>query len=93
MASHQETEFVLVGTKNDLEEKRAVSYEEAEIFARTHNMRFFETSSKEDVREIFHFLGASIYYKREAIGVNMDTGIKLNQRVFERKRCCFSLQN
>jgi small GTP-binding protein len=94
MGSHQQTEFVLVGTKNDLKEKRAVSYEEAKTFAHTHNMRFFETSSKEDVSEIFQFLGAAIYHKRDAIGVNTDTGIKLNQRLSEKKnRCCFSLQN
>jgi len=87
--ANKQTEIVLVGTKNDLEEKRAVSFEEAEAFARAHNIRFFETSSKKNVSKIFEYLATSIYHKRDAIGIDTDTGIKLNHRVPERKnQCC-----
>ena len=34
--------LILCGTKTDLEEKRVVSYEEAEEYAKINNMRFFE---------------------------------------------------
>jgi len=38
--------FVLVGNKTDLEEKRAVTYEEGADFAKEHEMIFIETSAK-----------------------------------------------
>lgn len=37
---------VLVGSKADLEEKRAISYEDARGFAESRNMQYFETSAK-----------------------------------------------
>lgn len=40
------TTIMLIGNKNDLESKRAVSYEEGEAFARTHGLFFMETSAK-----------------------------------------------
>lgn len=39
---------LLVGNKSDLEDKRAVSYEEAKAFADEHGMPFLETSAKDD---------------------------------------------
>ena len=36
----------LIGNKNDMENKRAVSYEEGNNFAKEHKMLFFETSAK-----------------------------------------------
>jgi Ras-related protein Rab-1A len=50
--------LILCGTKTDLEEKRVVSYEEAEEYAKTNNMRFFESSSKNNsnVKEIFELI-------------------------------------
>jgi Ras-related protein Rab-6A len=41
-----ETVFVLVGNKIDLESERQISYEEGEDFAQKNNMYFFETSAK-----------------------------------------------
>ncbi|KAK4530984.1 hypothetical protein CCYA_CCYA06G1841 [Cyanidiococcus yangmingshanensis] len=40
------TTVVLVGNKTDLEERRQVSYEEGETFARDHGLLFIETSAK-----------------------------------------------
>ena len=50
--------LILCGTKTDLEEKRVVSYEEAEEYAKINNMRFFESSSKNNsnVKEIFELI-------------------------------------
>ena len=39
--------YFLVGNKTDLEEKRAVSYEEGKNFAEEKEMQFFEVSAKE----------------------------------------------
>lgn len=36
----------LIGNKNDLEDKRTVSYERAKKYADEHNMKYFETSAK-----------------------------------------------
>ncbi|KAH0786171.1 small GTP-binding protein [Histomonas meleagridis] len=38
---------ILIGNKSDLEEKRKVTREEAEAFAKLHQMPYFETSAKE----------------------------------------------
>lgn len=38
--------LILVGNKLDLEQKRCVTYEEGEEFAKNHNMFFLETSAK-----------------------------------------------
>ena len=49
---------VLVGTKGDLTSERQVSTDEGWQLAHRYNVRFFETSSKEDfgVREAFDSL-------------------------------------
>ena len=38
--------LVLIGNKNDMEDKRAISYEEGNNFAKKNKMLFFETSAK-----------------------------------------------
>ena len=38
--------IILVGNKNDLADKRQVTKEEAEAFARKNDLIFFETSAK-----------------------------------------------
>ena len=47
--------IILVGNKNDLSEKREVSYEEGETFAQENELLFIETSAKteENVEECF----------------------------------------
>jgi Ras-related protein Rab-2A len=47
--------FLLVGNKNDLENRREVYYEEAEKFSKENKMFFIETSAKNfiNVDELF----------------------------------------
>lgn len=56
--------FVLVGNKVDQEKARAVSPEEAQKFARLHNMDYIETSAKtgHNVDEAFQLLASKIYH-------------------------------
>ena len=39
--SHEKVEIVLIGNKNDMKNKREVSYEEGEKFANSHGFMFF----------------------------------------------------
>ena len=54
---------LLVGNKTDLKQKRNVSYEEAQMVAKTLNMIYYETSAKNDenIHECFHALIKEIY--------------------------------
>ena len=55
--------LVLVGAKCDLENKRKVSYKEGKKFADEHDMKFYESSSKEriNIDEIFLDTAYDIY--------------------------------
>ena len=55
--------MVLVGNKNDLEERREVSYNEGSIFAQKNGMLFFECSAKtgNNVEQIFMESTREIY--------------------------------
>jgi len=74
--------MILVGNKSDLEDKRAVSFEEGQELAEKNNMLFFETSAKtgKNVEEIFYKSADEIinkiktnYYDLE----NEECGIKI----------------
>ena len=61
--------MVLVGNKVDLEDKREVSYEEGENFAKDNSMLFYETSAKngDNIENIF-------YDSTEIIAKKIDEG-------------------
>lgn len=40
---------ILIGNKCDMSDQRVVSYEEGENLAKEYNIRFFETSAKQDI--------------------------------------------
>jgi len=55
--------IALAGQKSDLEARREVSEEEAEAWAKKHDLPFLETSAKNDynVEKIFSKLAVDIY--------------------------------
>lgn len=54
---------LLVGNKNDLDEKRRISYDQAEELASEHNMNYVETSAKtsENVANAFTAVAKEIF--------------------------------
>ena len=90
----------LIGNKIDLEDKREVTFEEGENFAKENNLLFFETSAKNgnNINEIF-LESAKILMnkieKGEILIENNNTGIKIgnsenNEDMIIRKKegCC-----
>ena len=90
----------LIGNKIDLEDKREVTFEDGENFAKENNLLFFETSAKNgnNINEIF-LESAKILMnkieKGEILIENNNTGIKIgnsenNEDVVIRKKegCC-----
>ena len=88
----------LIGNKIDLEDKREVTFEDGENFAKENNLLFFETSAKNgnNINEIF-LESAKILMnkieKGEILIENNNTGIKIgnsenNEDVIIRKKGC-----
>eukprot|EP00350_Pseudokeronopsis_sp_OXSARD2_P011099 CAMPEP_0170557756 /NCGR_PEP_ID=MMETSP0211-20121228/29842_1 /TAXON_ID=311385 /ORGANISM="Pseudokeronopsis sp., Strain OXSARD2" /LENGTH=99 /DNA_ID=CAMNT_0010869059 /DNA_START=150 /DNA_END=449 /DNA_ORIENTATION=- len=55
----EKTKIMLIGNKYDLEEKRVISVEEAQDFAKKYDIEYMETSAKTsfNVYEAFKLLG------------------------------------
>ena len=78
---------ILIGNKCDLEEKRAVTYQEGKDFADSNGMKFIETSAKtcQQVNEAFETLA------QEIIKVNANKDKALNQEQKNQKK--YTLEN
>ena len=75
--------IILIGNKKDLEDKRQVSYEEGEAFAKENGLMFLETSAKTayNVVESFNLSAQCILNNIERTGVDptMNSNINLNK--------------
>ena len=73
---------ILIGNKKDLEDKRQVSYEEGEAFAKENGLMFLETSAKTayNVVESFNLSAECILNNITKNGVdpNINSNIKIN---------------
>ena len=73
---------ILIGNKKDLEEKRQVSYEEGEAFAKENGLMFLETSAKTayNVIESFNLSAQCILNNIERSGIDVTAnGVNLNK--------------
>ena len=73
---------ILIGNKKDLEDKRQVSYEEGEAFAKENGLMFLETSAKTayNVVESFNLSAECILNNIQKNGVDptVNSNVKLN---------------
>ena len=87
---------LLIGNKNDLEEKRQVTYNEGKEFSSINGMEFFETSAKTayKVQDAFDLLTKDIMKivtKEKNLGKKENKPIKLVQGAnlnIEKKKWC-----
>lgn len=88
---------ILVGNKNDLEDKRAVTKEEGEELAKRNGLMFLETSAKTNynVSEVFYQGAEKILENSDKLGLDSnipDNNIKLgdddDDEVKEKKKGC-----
>lgn len=75
------TILFLIGNKADLDASRDVTREEAEAFAKEHNLTFLETSAKtgDNVEEAFLQTAQNIYQKIQDGGIDLnlpDSGVQ-----------------
>ena len=86
---------LLIGNKNDLEDKRQVTFDEGKEFASINGMEFFETSAKTayKVQDAFELLTKDIIktvskdksFTKKEKPIKLDSGANLN---LEKKKCC-----
>ena len=95
---------ILIGNKKDLEDKRQVSYEEGEAFAKENGLMFLETSAKTayNVVESFNLSAECILNNIQKNGIDptVNSNVKLNNNNIspgginpgiegnEKKGCC-----
>ena len=94
--------IILIGNKKDLEDKRQVTYEEGEAFAKENGLMFLETSAKTafNVVEAFNLSAQSIlnHYKESGADPNSKSNINLKNDITspggisggpeQKKGCC-----
>ena len=91
--------FVLCGNKVDLKNKRQVSFDEAEKFAKVNNLSYVETSAitGEGIKKLFDIITHSFYDGGNNIAnesqikdkpIVLDTPLEKNNEVNSKKNCC-----
>ena len=89
----ENTKYIIVGNKKDLEEKREVKTEEGENLAKKNNVKFYETSAKNgtNVNEVFELLAKEIVADTEKLQTRNKRSsqvLKKRNTVVEKKSCC-----
>ena len=84
---------IIVGNKIDLEDKRQVTTEEGEEFAKNHGYNFFEVSAKtgKNVKEAFYDIFEQLYkiFEEEITGKKVKKPkLELKKETKKKKRCC-----
>ena len=89
----------LVGNKIDMEDKRVISFQEGEKYAKKNNINFFEVSAKsgKGVTELFNNVINGVMEKilkkneKEEIEdkVRLSTFLERNYKKEKNKKCCF----
>ena len=89
----------LVGNKNDMEDKRVISFQEGEKYAKKNDINFFEVSAKsgKGVTELFNNVINGVMEKilkkneKEEIEdkVRLSTFLEKNYKNEKNKKCCF----
>ncbi len=90
----KEKVIILIGNKIDMD-KRVVTHEEADDFAKSHKMKYFETSAKTgfQIKESFNQLYEDIYNLNKKLGKNENIEIMIeknendnNNKVKDKKK-------
>ena len=88
----ENSKCIIAGNKSDLEEKRQVKKEEGEQFASDHNLKFYETSAKDDknINIVFELLSNEIVNDEKTIKRNKRSSqvLKKKNAKVEKKNCC-----
>lgn len=83
-------EKILIGTKTDLSNYRAVSINEIQDFAKKINILYFETSAKtgENIDIVFHELSDLLIHETANIIDNGESNILLSNKKNCKSKCC-----
>ena len=88
----ENSKCIIAGNKSDLEEKRQVKKEEGEKFASDNNLKFYETSAKDDknINIVFELLSNEIVNDEKTIKRNKRSSqvLKKKNAKVEKKNCC-----
>ena len=92
--STKNIKIILIGNKSDLEDKREVTFQEGEEFAKNNGLIFFETSAKnfKNINEAFNKLTEEIYENIEIFEEEEKSKNSLNLQdvksiINEEKKC------
>ena len=89
--------LVLVGNKKDLNQNREISFEQADLFAKENNIKYFETSAEENIGidEVMNYIVSeciNIIKKRNEDAfresIQESNMVLSNFNVTKKKGCC-----
>ena len=93
LQSHPDVKIILIGNKNDLEDKRQVTFEEAKKYKEENQLLYFEeTSAKTGINAKKVFTEAAkilfdehLKYKKRANNINFNDTVKVNANTVPAK--------